>query len=311
MQQTVLGLIGDVALGVLTGTVSFTHQLPIMLTRACSPTPMWPLPELEGSQAATATSGPHGDLLQGNLPAAPAAALRPWCRWTPHVAHAAAPAQKRDPTCTFGFDTEEELVFCSHSFYSCDWRYSPKATTEVFPVSNMTTLFWVTEEFTMYRFSFGAPAGQLSSATVQKSYSGPRHHKTHWRTEWDLFPAALLRISDQSSHYLQQMKQARRNGDKKENVKAWGAEVIEDMLCEAQSRFHLWKIQIINRIKLTWTSKKQVGRWKQVAAVTAADFTFHKTVLIYHHHWGEWRPDSHCSDMCICSLTCPPSIWQR
>lgn len=36
---------------------------------------MWPLPELEGAQAAAATSGPHGVLLQGNLGAACTAQL--------------------------------------------------------------------------------------------------------------------------------------------------------------------------------------------------------------------------------------------
>ncbi|CAG03887.1 unnamed protein product [Tetraodon nigroviridis] len=67
-KAALLGLIGDVAPGVLTGTVSFTHQLPIMLTRACSPTLMRPFPELEGSQAATATLGLPGDGLSELLP---------------------------------------------------------------------------------------------------------------------------------------------------------------------------------------------------------------------------------------------------
>lgn len=65
-------MIGDVPLGVLTGTVSFTHHLPIMLTRAPSPTLTWPLPELEGSQAGAAASVPHGVLLQGTLAVASA-----------------------------------------------------------------------------------------------------------------------------------------------------------------------------------------------------------------------------------------------
>lgn len=33
-KAALLVLLGDVALGLLTGTVSFMHQLPIMLTRA-------------------------------------------------------------------------------------------------------------------------------------------------------------------------------------------------------------------------------------------------------------------------------------
>lgn len=49
-----------------------SYQLPIMLPH--SPTLMRPLPELEGSQAAAATSGPHSVLLQGNVRAAHAAA---------------------------------------------------------------------------------------------------------------------------------------------------------------------------------------------------------------------------------------------
>lgn len=84
-----LGLVGDVALGRLTGTLSFTHQLPIMLTRARSPTLMRP-PSRAGGVAG---SGGHV------WPA--------WSRRTPHThthtaERAAALVRKRDQTSRFG-----------------------------------------------------------------------------------------------------------------------------------------------------------------------------------------------------------------
>lgn len=63
-------LIWEVALGVLTRTVSFTHHLPIMLTRTRSPTLMWPVPAPEGLLAVMAISVPHGVQLWGILLAA-------------------------------------------------------------------------------------------------------------------------------------------------------------------------------------------------------------------------------------------------
>lgn len=70
----------------------------------------------------------------------------------------------------------------------------------------------------------GAPVGQLSLSTAQNCHDSLR--ETAFQQQ--------LRISDQSSHYLQQMKQKWRNGDKKQKKsKPEGAEVIEDMLCKA------------------------------------------------------------------------------
>lgn len=98
------GLVGAAALGLLTGTVSFTHQLPIMLTRARSPTLMWPLPALEGGWVAGergATSGPHGVLLLLRGAAQAAASVEPPDATPGAAERAAAPAQKPDPTCRF------------------------------------------------------------------------------------------------------------------------------------------------------------------------------------------------------------------